>query len=192
MDAALHLLAYLAHTLRRDAELVGELLDRDRLLGEPARLEDTPLSVVERGECSPSAFLRLSDSTLSAGRASWLESQSCHSPSSRIGALSNTSPPSRRFMVHVNTSVWVTPSCRAIIFTWSGRMSPSSTEILLLKLPEIAPHEFQPLPLRHRRTCGQLNDFVRGFNAVIHGYPDYRMAFLNHHSSLFGSFSRRV
>jgi hypothetical protein len=105
MDAALHLLedtrAYLAHTLRRDAELVGELLDRDRLLGEPARLEDTPLSVVERGECSPSAFLRLSDSSLSAGRASWLESQSCHSPespSSRIGALSNTSPPSRRFM----------------------------------------------------------------------------------------------
>jgi glc operon protein GlcG len=41
----------------------ASFLDRDRLLGEPARLEDTPLSVVERGECSPSAFLRLSDSS---------------------------------------------------------------------------------------------------------------------------------
>ena len=29
---------------------------------------------------------------------------------------------------------------------------------------------------RRRRPCGQLNDFVRGFNAVIHGYPDYRVA----------------
>jgi hypothetical protein len=40
----LHLLegthAYLAHALARDAELVGE----------PARLEDAPLPVVERGE----------------------------------------------------------------------------------------------------------------------------------------------
>jgi hypothetical protein len=25
---------------------------------------------------------------------------------------------------------------------------------------------------RRRRPCGQLNDFIRGFNAVIHGYPD--------------------
>ena len=45
---------------------------------------------------------------------------------------------------------------------------------------------------RRRRPCGQLNDFVRGFNAVIHGYSDYRVAFLNDHSSRFGSFSRRV
>ena len=45
---------------------------------------------------------------------------------------------------------------------------------------------------RRRRPCGQLNDFVCCFNAVIHGYPDYRVAFLNHHSSLFGSFSGRV
>jgi hypothetical protein len=51
----------------------------------------------------------------------------------------------------------------------------------------------RPLALgRRRRPCGQLNDFVRGFNAVIHGYSDYRVAFLNHHSSRFGSFSRRV
>src|SRR4029453_16041906 len=58
-DAVLHRLlhllegthAYLAHTLARDAELVGELLELDRFFGEPARLEDAPLSVVERREC---------------------------------------------------------------------------------------------------------------------------------------------
>src|SRR5436190_7964715 len=57
-DAVLHRLlhllegthAYLAHALARDAELVGELLERDRLFGEPTRLEDAPLPVVERGE----------------------------------------------------------------------------------------------------------------------------------------------
>src|SRR5215510_8245017 len=58
-DAVLHRLlhllegthSYLAHALARDAELVGKLLERDRLFGEPARLEDAPLSVVERREC---------------------------------------------------------------------------------------------------------------------------------------------
>src|SRR6266849_4767355 len=58
-DAVLHRLlhllegtrAYLAHALTRNAELVGELLERDRFFGEPARLEDAPLPVVERGEC---------------------------------------------------------------------------------------------------------------------------------------------
>src|SRR5260370_35070726 len=40
----------LAHALARDAELVGELLERDRFFGEPARLEDAPLPLVERGE----------------------------------------------------------------------------------------------------------------------------------------------
>src|SRR5262249_925507 len=57
-DAVLHRLlhllegtpAYLAHALGRDAELVGELLERDRFFGEPARLEDAPLPVVEHGE----------------------------------------------------------------------------------------------------------------------------------------------
>jgi hypothetical protein len=62
-------------------------------------------------------------------------------------------------------------------------------QIAALGLDDVA----RPLALgRRRRPCGQLNDFVRGFNAVIHGYPDYRVAFLNHHSSRFGSFSRRV
>src|SRR5262245_46839710 len=50
----LHLLegthAYLAHALARDAELVRELLERDRFFGEPAPLEDAPLPVVERGD----------------------------------------------------------------------------------------------------------------------------------------------
>src|SRR5438034_4481777 len=57
-DAVLHRLlhllegthAYLAHALARDAERVGELLERDRFFGEPARLEDAPLPVVERRE----------------------------------------------------------------------------------------------------------------------------------------------
>ena len=43
----LHLLegthAYLAHALARDTELIGELLERDRFLGEPACL----ISLVE-------------------------------------------------------------------------------------------------------------------------------------------------
>jgi hypothetical protein len=40
----------LAHALARDAELLGELRERDRVLGKPARLEDAPLAVVELGE----------------------------------------------------------------------------------------------------------------------------------------------
>ena len=43
---------------------------------------------------------------------------------------------------------------------------------------------------RRRRPYGQLNDFVCGFNAVIHGYPDYRVAFLNHHSQPFRQLQR--
>src|SRR5215471_11285628 len=50
----LHLLegthAYLAHALARDAELVGKLAERNRFFGEPTRLEDASLPVVERGE----------------------------------------------------------------------------------------------------------------------------------------------
>src|SRR5262249_57094293 len=42
--------AYLAHALARDAELVGKLAERDRFFGEPTRLEDASLPVVERGE----------------------------------------------------------------------------------------------------------------------------------------------
>ena len=57
-DAVLHRLlyllegthAYLAHALARDAELGGEVLERHRLVGEPARLEDAPLALVEHGE----------------------------------------------------------------------------------------------------------------------------------------------
>jgi hypothetical protein len=33
-------LAYLAHALARDAELVGKLVEGGRFFGEPARLED--------------------------------------------------------------------------------------------------------------------------------------------------------
>ena len=69
-----------------------------------------------------SALRRLSSSSCSAITVSWLSllsaSQSCHSPespSSRIGALSDASPPSRRFMS--TTSCSVTPRRFAIVCT---------------------------------------------------------------------------
>src|SRR5215469_17534221 len=50
----LHLLerahVYLAHALARDAELVGKLRERDRVIGEPTRFEDASLAIVEHGE----------------------------------------------------------------------------------------------------------------------------------------------
>src|SRR5262249_8244258 len=131
----------LAHALARHAELGGQVLERDRIVGKPAGLAGARSLSTESS--SPGAFRRLSDSPLPTSRVSWSEtsstSQSCHSPqspSSRIGEFSDTSPPRRRFMSI--TSVWVTPSCRAMIFTWSGRKSPwSSTEILLLALRRV-------------------------------------------------------
>src|SRR5260221_12116629 len=54
LHCVLHLLegAYLdlAHALARDAEFLGQLHERDPFLGEPARLEDAPLALVEHGE----------------------------------------------------------------------------------------------------------------------------------------------
>ena len=53
-DRALNLLERahldLAHALARDAELVREFLEGDRVFGEAARLEDAPFAVVEHGE----------------------------------------------------------------------------------------------------------------------------------------------
>src|SRR4029077_12145287 len=40
----------LAYALTRDAEFPGQLHERDLFLGEPARLEDAPLALVEYGE----------------------------------------------------------------------------------------------------------------------------------------------
>src|SRR5258708_21736506 len=40
----------LAHALARDAEFLGQLHERDLLLGEPTRFEDAPLALVEHGE----------------------------------------------------------------------------------------------------------------------------------------------
>src|SRR6476620_5419491 len=65
-------------------------------------------------------------------------SQSCHSPaspSSRIGALSEASPPSRRFMSITSWSV--TPRRLAISFTWSGRRSLVQRRNLALRLAQI-------------------------------------------------------
>src|SRR5262245_38493673 len=50
----LHLLegthADLAPALARDGELLGKLAERDRFFGEPTRLEDAPLALVEHRE----------------------------------------------------------------------------------------------------------------------------------------------
>ena len=40
----------LARSLARDAELVGELRERERVLGQAPPLEDAPLALVEHGE----------------------------------------------------------------------------------------------------------------------------------------------
>src|SRR5215467_14070453 len=131
---------YLAHALARDAELVGELLERDRFFGEPARLEDARSRSLSTESAEARALRRPPNSSLAASVVSWSRcsstNQSCHSlelPSSRIGASSDTSPPRRRFMS--TTSCSVTPRRLAMSLTWSGRKSPSSsTEILLLAL----------------------------------------------------------
>ena len=40
----------LAHALARHAELGRQILERDRVVGKPARLEDAPLALVEHRE----------------------------------------------------------------------------------------------------------------------------------------------
>ena len=57
-DAVLHRLLHLvegahldlAHALARDAKLGGEVLERDRVIDQPPRLEDAPLALVEHVE----------------------------------------------------------------------------------------------------------------------------------------------
>ena len=57
-DAGFHRLLHLlegahldlAHALARDAELARQVLERDRVVGQPARLEDAPLALVEHVE----------------------------------------------------------------------------------------------------------------------------------------------
>jgi hypothetical protein len=74
--------ADLPHAIARDAEFVGELLERDRIIGKAARLENSGLAIVEHHERSPSAVWRFSDCSDSARRLSWLalssSSQSIH------------------------------------------------------------------------------------------------------------------
>jgi hypothetical protein len=121
----------LAHALARHAVLVGEFIERDRLVGKAPRLKDGRSRSFRTVSASPSAMRRLSASSLSASCASWLApsstSQSCHPPellSSRIGELSDKSPPSRPFMS--TTSCSVTPCRSAMSCTWSGRRPLSS------------------------------------------------------------------
>ena len=64
----------LAHALARDAEFGGEVLERDRVVGEAARLEDAPFALVEHVERADQrlvaviAFLVLGQDAFLAGR----------------------------------------------------------------------------------------------------------------------------
>ena len=73
LDCLLHLLEGahldLPHPLARDAEFLGQLLERDRLLGQPPRLEDAPLALIEDGESAVSASRRFSASSLGDQRS---------------------------------------------------------------------------------------------------------------------------
>src|SRR5262249_30382638 len=90
----LHLLdgthAYLALAVARCAELVGKSAARDRFFGEPTRLEDASLPVVERGERRGerlAAVLELlAVVSWSACSSTNRSSHSPELPSSRIGA----------------------------------------------------------------------------------------------------------
>src|SRR5262249_55633327 len=61
MHRPLHLLEGahldLAHALARDAELHRQILERDRIVGELARLEDAPLALREHSERFVERFL---------------------------------------------------------------------------------------------------------------------------------------
>src|SRR5713101_4439417 len=97
--------ASLRSALARDAEFLGQLHERDLFLGEPAHLEDAPLALVEHGERTAQRLAAVIE-LLARGERRLLvrdssTSRSCHSPespSSRIAALSEASPLSRRFM----------------------------------------------------------------------------------------------
>ena len=121
----------LAHALAAHAEFPGEFVERDRVLGEPARFEDAPLAIVEHGDrrgerdAAVNELLARDEPRLLVGT---LVDQPVL-PLAEIAVLAD-----RR----VERGVAAEPagaSRRAMIFTWSGRISPSSRmEILLLAL----------------------------------------------------------
>ena len=109
LDRLLHFLEGehldLAHPLARDAEFEGEQSKRDRVFGQAPRFEDPALANVKSRQGLDQRLARFSSSSFLTRMRSWLggssTNQSCRSPaspSSRIGALSEASPPSRRFM----------------------------------------------------------------------------------------------
>src|SRR5262249_8193070 len=130
-DAVLHRLLHLlegahldlAHALARHAELGGKVFERHRLVRQAPRLQHAAFAVVghfERPRPPPAAGV--STPWFPAITFPWLSlppaSRPCHSPlspSSRIGALSEASPPRRRFMSI--TSCSVTPSRFAMVCT---------------------------------------------------------------------------
>ena len=94
---------------------VGKFLERDRIVDQPARFENAPLARIQHAQRAPAGRRdacpppRDRRARLPGWRLS-STSQSCHSPSpsSRNGAFSEASPPSRRFMSM--TSCLATPS----------------------------------------------------------------------------------
>src|SRR5262249_20402817 len=132
----------LAHALARYAEFVREFFEGDRFVGEAPCFEDPALAVIEHGERFTKrlvpvlGLLAFGEPALLAGAVVHQPIHPPESPSSRMGALSEASPPSRRFMSM--TSCSVTPSRLAMSLTWSGRISPSSSaEMRLLALRKL-------------------------------------------------------
>jgi hypothetical protein len=122
----------LAHALVGDAELLGQVFERNGLVGEMTGLENAARAIIEHDERSRNALRRLSSSSGSISTRSWLgassTSQSCQSPESLwspIGALSEASPPSRRFIWMTSSSL--TRRRLAMTMTCSSRRSPSSS-----------------------------------------------------------------
>ena len=94
----------LPHALARDADFIREHSKRDRIFGQAPSFEDPALASVETRQGLDQRLAPIFQLFVLEMR-SWLgessTNQSCRSPaspSSQIGALSEASPPSRRFM----------------------------------------------------------------------------------------------
>ena len=132
----LHRLAFdLADALGRHAVLVGEILQRRRVvLAQPARLDDPAAAIVELGErarqsvgavCSPSPRARGSAPARPRGRSD-RRSATPTSPSSSGCGSSAMSRPDSRVSIS-NTSSGLTPSSFAMARASVGRQRGRST-----------------------------------------------------------------
>src|SRR6478672_6650430 len=124
-DAALHCVLHLlegadldlAHALARDAEFLGQLHERDPFLGEPARLEDAPLALVEHGERTGQRLAAVLE-LLARGKRRLLVRGFVHQPVLPLAGIAVLADRG------VERGVAAEPPIRrAMIFTWSGRIS---------------------------------------------------------------------